>query len=127
MIRADSGLMLLKSRDSAPRDVSAIAPANSTPMGPPPTIANVRRCVRTLGLTKFNFGTFERQQYATSDLDRVLDALEPGSQRSPLLVSEVRVGRDHEIIEGSIALRPSARAVPPDSRMTIPITTRTFS
>src|SRR4051794_36176127 len=102
MIRAESGLMLPKSRDSAPGDVSAIAPANSTPVGPPPTIANVRRA-RTFGLTKFNFGTFERQQYATSDVEGVLDALEPGSQTSPLVVSEVRVGgscRDHEIIEG---------------------------
>ncbi len=48
IIRADSGRMLRKSFRSDCRAISASAPASSTPVGPPPTITNVRnrRCQR---------------------------------------------------------------------------------
>ena len=73
MTREQCGVMLRKSRDTDARASSAMAPAISTPVGPPPMTTKVssawRRSRVALGL-----GALEREQHAAADRGRVLDA-----------------------------------------------------
>ena len=61
-------------------------------------------------------GVLERQQHATADVERVLDRLESGRHRAPLVVPEVgvrRAARDNQIVVGQLAVgqhEPTMRA-----------------
>ncbi len=104
-MRASRGSTWRKSSTRTLREISAIAPASSTPVGPaaddgerqqgaPP--GRVRRAVRFL----------ECEQDAAANLERVLEALQPGGPRLPGLVAEVGVpgaGSDHERVVGQPA------------------------
>src|SRR5579864_6063518 len=51
---------------------------------------------------------FERQQHASSDLQRVLNCLESGSERFPVFMPEIRVSStrsDDQVIVGNLCVR----------------------
>ena len=75
----------------AVRLMSAIAPASSTPVGPPPTTTKVRyaRCLRD----RFVFGALEGDEHSPSNLGRLLERLEPGRKLLPFGMSEITVPR----------------------------------
>ena len=53
-------------------------------------------------------GALERQQHAAADLQRVLEALEPGRERLPLVVAEVGVagaGGDDQVVVATARCR----------------------
>ena len=60
--------------------------------GPPPTMTKVSHA-RAVRLVLFALGLLEGEQHPAADLERVLEALEPGRKRRPLGVAEVRVLR----------------------------------
>ena len=98
-IRTSVGSIERKSRRSVWRAISPSAPASSTPVGPPPTTTNVShsRCAHRIVLA---LGRLVREEDPAPDLERVLDRLEPGRERRPLVVAEVRVaraGRDDQV------------------------------
>ena len=97
-IRAELGSKCRKSRASDCREISASAPASSTPVGPPPTTTNVSSAFRRSAIA-LALRPFEGQQHAPADVERVFERLEAGRGRPPLIVTEVRVrraGRDDE-------------------------------
>src|SRR5271168_2279071 len=54
------------------------------------------------------FGQFKGQQHAAANFEGILNRLEAGGERFPVLVTEVGVtgsGRDDQIIVGNIAFR----------------------
>ena len=91
-MRAELGSKWRKSRASDWREISASAPAISTPVGPPPIDdeRQQRLAPPRIGLA---LRTFERQQHAAADLERVLERLEARGRRAPLVVPEVGVRR----------------------------------
>ena len=92
----------LKSTARMSRDRSAIAPASSTPVGPPPTTTNVSRRCRSRGIGRA-LRAFQRRQHALADLQRVVEILEPGRERRPLVVAEIagaRARRHHQVVVG---------------------------
>ena len=94
-----------KSRASVKRLISPIAPASSTPVGPPPTITKREQRLLALGIGSV-LGILEGGQHAAADLGRLLEGLEPGRVFLPLVVAEVRVlgaaGED-EIVVAQLA------------------------
>ena len=91
------------------RAISAIAPASSTPVGPPPMTTKVSsaRCALGIGLA---LGRLEGEQDAAPDLQRVLDGLEAGRELRPLVVAEVGVASRRWRGRGSrSASAPSSR------------------
>ena len=82
MTRAERGSMVRKSAASALRASSAIAPAISTPVGPPPTTTKVSRR-RALGGVALGLGALERQQDLAAQERRVVDLLEARARGAP--------------------------------------------
>jgi len=78
-----------KSRDTAWRASSAIAPAISTPVGPPPITTNVSSESRTLVLLRL--GTLQREEDAAADGERILDRFDAGRVSRPIVAAEVGV------------------------------------
>ena len=81
----------------------AIAPASSTPVGPPPTITKVSSARRASGVA----ARARRASNASRMRRRISSAssmrLEPGRDRAPLVVAEVgvpRARREHEVVVG---------------------------
>ena len=74
------------------RAISASVPASSTPVGPPPTTANVSQAARARGIG-LGFGALEREQHAAADRERVVERLQAGRVRRPFVVAEIGVGR----------------------------------
>ena len=109
-MRAELGSKCRKSRASDCREISASAPAISTPVGPPPMTTNVSSALAParIGLA---LGALERQQHAAADLERVLERLQAGRDRAPLVVAEVRVRRAgrHDQVVVRQPISPSAR------------------
>ena len=92
--------MWRKSSGSAKRAIVGSIPASSTPVGPPPTITKVRFAASLAAIGR-PFGALEGEQPAASQLDRILDALEPRRALLPSVVAEVRMpraGGDDEIV-----------------------------
>ena len=86
--------------------ISAMAPAISTPVGPPPITTNVRSRRRALGIV-LALGDLVREQHPPPDLEGIVERLEPGGEGLPLGVPEVRVrraGRDDEVVVRDRAL-----------------------
>ena len=80
-----------------------MAPAISTPVGPPPTTTNVRRRARSASVL-LGLGLLERQQDTATQIGGVVDGLQPGRRVSPVVMTEVGVlcaGRDDEIVIGN--------------------------
>ena len=75
--------MRRKSAASVCRAISAMAPAISTPVAPPPTMTKVskRRCSACVGR---ELGLLEGDQNAAADAGRVLDALEARRDMRPI-------------------------------------------
>ena len=95
-----SGSKCRKSRASDCREISASAPASSTPVGPPPTTTNVSSACRR-SCVRLALRPLERQQHAPADLERILERLQAGRGRPPLVMTEVgvrRAGRDDQIV-----------------------------
>ena len=86
------GSMARNSRVNVLNAISAIAPAVSTPVGPPPTTTKVR-FAGAVGRVVGALGPFEGEQHPPTDLECVLDRLQAGRVRLPFVVTEVRVGR----------------------------------
>ena len=104
MTRAQRGSMERKSDASARFANSAMAPAISTPVGPPPTTTKFRRrlplvCVR-LGL-----GALEREQYPAAQIGRVVDRLQAWRIGCPIIaeIGMLGAGCDDEIVERNAA------------------------
>ena len=111
--RIASRSMRRKSRARMSRDRSAIAPASSTPVGPPPTTTNVsRRAARRD--RRLALGRLEREQHAAADLERVVEILEPGRDAAPSRrgrSSWCRApGRDDQVVVGERVPSSSRRA-----------------
>ena len=88
--------------------ISAIAPAVSTPVGPPPTTTKVRfawRFVRVVGA----LGALEGEQHPPPDLERVLDRLQAGRVRSPTRRCRSTSGSCRWRRRGSRTARPRRR------------------
>ena len=81
-----------KSRRSVSRASSAICPAISTPVGPPPTTTNVSHSLRELGV-RLDLGRLEREQDPPAQVERALQRLQLRRVLGPLVVAEVRVAR----------------------------------
>ena len=100
-MRASRGSIERKSLTRTWREISAIAPASSTPVGPPPTTTNVSRSLLA-GRVGLALRLLEGEQDAAADLDRVLERLQPGRVLLPVVVAEVRVsgagGEDQEVV-----------------------------
>ena len=99
--------MLRKSWVRVSCAISPKAPASSTPVGPPPTIAKVSRA-SSLARIGLSFGGFEGEKDAAADFRGVFDGLQTGSERPPALVAEIvmaRTGCEHEcvVIDPTIA------------------------
>ena len=123
--------MLRKSRASTNVASSAIAPASSTPVGPPPITTNVR-CRRCSAGSLLALRRLERQQHAPPDLDRVVEILQPRRDLRPIVVPEVRIlraRRDHQklIVERRRLAREHASSPPDPRRVTSANSTRAFS
>ena len=84
--------MARKSRAIVWRAISAMAPASSTPVGPPPITTKVRRARRSAPSSRA-LRRLEGEQDAAADLERVLQRLESRGEPLPLVVAEVRVAR----------------------------------
>ena len=84
--------MLRKSRGSVSCASSAIVPASSTPVGPPPMMTKVssaaRRCRIGLAL-----GALEGEQDAPANRGGVLERLQAGRERLPFVMAEIGVAR----------------------------------
>ena len=83
------------------RAISTIAPASSTPVGPPPTMMKVRR-PSPLVVGGGPLGPLERQQHLRADRQRVVERLEPRRVPAPVLVPEVGVRharRQDQVVE----------------------------
>ena len=101
-MRAAAGSMRRKSIARLWRATAEIAPAISTLVGPPTTIAKVREAV-ALGRVGGKFREVDGDDDARPDAGHVLDALEAGRDLGPFVVAEVGVGRargEHEIVGG---------------------------
>src|SRR6202521_5622276 len=99
MMRAARGSMLRKSFANARLASSAMAPASSTPVGPPPTMTRFSSRLRSL----------EREQDAPANFGGILDALQARRERLPIIVAEISVacarGEDEIIVrDASTAL-----------------------
>ena len=107
-MRADPGSIERKSRRRVSRAISPIWPASSTPVGPAPTTTNVSHAARRSG-SVVGLGGLERGEDAAPDLDRVLEALEAGRERLPLVVAEVGVpgsgGGDQDVVRDDLGRR----------------------
>ena len=109
MMRADSGSIARKSCASACREISASAPASSTPVGPPPMTTNVSSR-RWRAAIRLALGLLEREQHPPPHIERVLQRLEARRVRAPLVVPEVRVrGARRRRSGGRTATSPSAQ------------------
>ena len=115
-----AGSMRRKSPRIAVRLMSAIAPASSTPVGPPPTTTKVRyaRCLSG----SFSFSAqLECDQHAPADLGRLLECLEAGRELLPLRMAEITVAgaaRENQVVERNLAIvtehRPALEIHPAD-------------
>ena len=106
MIRASGGLIERKSRLSVSLAISPSAPASSTPVGPPPTTTNVIHSRAALEVL-LALGRLEGDEDAAPDLERVVDRLEAGGVRRPVVVAEVRVTRARGHDQRVVGERPA--------------------
>ena len=86
-------------RPSVCRATSAMAPAISTPVAPPPTMTKVSSAP-PLVVIGDQLGLLESGQDAAADAGRVLDALESRRKAGPVVMAEIGMhgaGRDHQI------------------------------
>ena len=81
-MRASRGSMVRKSWRSATWASSAMAPAISTPVGPPPITTKVRKRRRSSGVVG-RFGVLEGGQDAAADAGGVVDLLQAGRHALP--------------------------------------------
>src|SRR3954470_21351743 len=100
MIRAARGSIVRKSRDRASRPRSHMAPAISTPVGPPPITANVTRRACLSGFF-LNLSALEGQQDTPTDLHGIFNSFQTGSDVGPVVMTEVGMRStrsEHKII-----------------------------
>ena len=80
-----------------------MAPAISTPVGPPPTIAKGEEAL-AFGRVGGKLRALEGDEDAPPDAGGVLDALEPGRHLGPFVVAKIGMGRaggEHEMVVGN--------------------------
>ena len=101
-MRASRGSMLRKSWRSATRASSAMAPAISTPVGPPPITTKVRRRRRASGRVAASACSkairMRRRMSVASSI-----VLQAGRHALPFVVAEIgvpRAGREHQVVVG---------------------------
>ena len=87
-IRADLESISRKSSLSTRLESSAICPAISTPVGPPPTTTKVSQPFRLSG-SRLELGHLEGPEDPSPQLERVVDRLHPGRPARELVVAEV--------------------------------------
>src|ERR1700722_3697233 len=63
-----------------------MAPASSTPVGPPPMMTKVSKAARRVRLA---FGPLQRQQNSAANRSGVLQGFEPGRERLPFVMPEI--------------------------------------
>src|SRR5215472_12580091 len=100
MISAVAGSKLRKSFSIPTRESSAMAPASSTPVGPPPTMTKVSSRRRSTSLAATSACS---KAYPTPDKSCVFHALEAWRKGCPGVFTEVamrRAGRDDEVVVG---------------------------
>ena len=98
--------MCRKSLTNVTRAISAIAPAISTPVGPPPTTTKVIAASRT-AWSRF-FRDLEGDQHAAADFQRVVEILQARRKFLPFSMPEIRMSRaggDDQIIVGDRSVR----------------------
>ena len=84
--------MWRKSRASEKRAISAIAPAISTPVGPPPTTTKVISALRRAGSGSRSASSNDDQD-AAADVERILQGLQTRRVWRPFVVAEIGVVR----------------------------------
>ena len=97
------------------RAISAIAPASSTPVGPPPTRTKVSSARRRAGSVSRS-ALLEGEQDPAADLEGVLERLQPRRVRLPFVVAEVgvaRAGREDEVVVRQAAVGAARPRAPP--------------
>ena len=112
--RAELGSMRRNSRARVWRAISAKAPAISTPVGPPPTTTKVRQARRAWA-SGSRSAALEGEKDAVADVEGILEGLEAGRERRPLVVAEVGVGGprgEHEEVVAELAVGQHAAAGP---------------
>ena len=95
-MRADDGSTVRKLFFSVWCASSPIAPASSTPVGPPPTMTKL-----SLGTIAVALCGLERFQELGADRGGIFDRLQPGRVGRPRVVAEVvmgRTGREDEVV-----------------------------
>ena len=107
-----------------------MAPAISTPVGPPPTMTVVSRRRRPPG-SALALGVLVREQHPAPHPQRIVQRLQPGRDRGPFGMAEVRVrraGRDDQVVVferlAVVEQRPGAPCT--SIACTSPSSTRTF-
>ena len=81
-----------------------MAPASSTPVGPPPTITKIHQAPPLIRV-RLVLGPLEGEQDSPSNLGRVLDALKSGRQELPIVVTKIgvaRAGSEDKIVVGHL-------------------------
>ena len=104
--RASAGSNVRNSLSIPKRANSAMAPASSTPVGPPPTIRKVRRDVRSAG-SATRFCPLEGGQDSAPYLQGIFDAFEPRGMRCPSVLSKITVSsarRQHQVVIRNLLL-----------------------
>ena len=84
-----------------------MAPAISTPVGPPPITTKVISRRRS-SASVFVLGALEGEQDAAAQIGGVVDRLETRRERRPVVVTEIgvpRAGREHQIVVGDAPVR----------------------
>ena len=121
--RVSRGLIRRKSLAKVNRLISPMAPANSTPVGPPPTITNVRQLFCSSMLSTRS-AQFKRQEHPPADFRGLGHRLQTRRVLFPFLMPKITMGRpagDHQILvrhfpdvkchEGPLKLNPQRRAL----------------
>ena len=106
MILALSGSIFRKSCASAWREISASAPASSTPVAPPPTTTNVSSRRWAVAIT-FPFGALKGDEHLPANRQGVLHRLEALARAAPTVVAEVvraAARRDDEVVVLELAV-----------------------
>ena len=106
-MRAALGSMERNSWASAWWLISARVPASSTPVGPPPTTTKLSG-VADSPVSGLPLRQFKSEQHAAANFERVFNGLQAGSERLPVVVSEVGVARargDDEVVVRNLGVR----------------------
>ena len=95
-----------------------MAPASSTPVGPPPTMTKVR-CAARSAVIRLGLGGLEGAQQTRADEGRLLHVLHARCKRAPVIVAEIVVDRprgEDEVVVGHGGRAGDAGCAAPDRR-----------